>query len=198
MKSGLSVFFMMAAIITIAVVLAIFVHERNLELTEYVPVNIVEKSPAQPPHGVVAEIDTSHVATSTPHVSAKPVGTASSTEPAAPVAPAFFSDDQVNQVVLDRFPNLASPFVFHGTGTAFESQMSWRLRDAKRKVIGEGSFHVLSPDAGIPGPFNVEGTWKTPPKTATGTLFVFEASAKDGSPIHIVTVPVTFVTSTAL
>lgn len=196
---------MMAAIIGVAVVLAVFVRERNLELSEYEPKNVAESIPStstpQSLHGVVAQIDTSHVVTHVSEIVTVPSLQASSTTPVAPAASKekiFWSEDQVNQVVLDSFPNLASPFVFHGTGTAFESQMSWRLRDAKRKVIGEGSFHVMSPDAGIPGPFRVEGSWKTAPKTATGTLFVFEASAKDGTPIHIVTVPVSFSTSTSL
>jgi hypothetical protein len=99
--------------------------------------------------------------------------------------------------VLEGYPFLGPTFTFYGTSTAFENQISWRVRDAKRAILGEGSVYVHSPDTGVPGPFRETVTLEKQPTTASGTLLIFEASAKDGTPIHIVTIPISFSTSTA-
>lgn len=107
----------------------------------------------------------------------------------------FKSADGVTSVVL---PNsfLANPFYFHGTSTAFESTMSWKLVQDEGKILAQGFMMVDSPDMGIPGPFRVEAYYSGIPSSASGTLIVYEASAKDGSPIHEVKIPVTLETKT--
>lgn len=85
---------------------------------------------------------------------------------------------------------LASPFTVTGTAVAFEQQFSWRLEDANGVKLEEGSAMTHAPDAGIPGPFTIRSFILTVPKTATGTLFFFEASPKDGSETHVVRVSV--------
>lgn len=82
---------------------------------------------------------------------------------------------------------------FSGTSTAFENQISWSLVDASGTTITLGYIYVHSPDAGLPGPFEVHTALPTEKITFdNGELHVFEASAKDGTPTHVVIVPVTF------
>lgn len=55
-----------------------------------------------------------------------------------------------------------------------------------------------APDIGQPGAFTIRAFWEVTPQTATGTLIVYEASARDGEPIHVVRVPVRFATRAAV
>lgn len=188
MKPNAKAFLLLIVIAAVAFELAVFLHDRNeaaysallAERTakQLAPQLSHATAPIVEPAPVVPEIPPVMVAPSTPIV--------------------FQSADKVAEAVLVGYPVLASPFTFYGTGTAFESQMSWRLRDAKRALLAEGSFMVHSPDMGIPGPFRETVTFEKTPATTSGTLFIFEASAKDGTPIHVVSIPVRFATSPSL
>lgn len=92
--------------------------------------------------------------------------------------------------------HLPNGFIVEGSAVAFESRFSWRLLDSKKRVMASGSASSRQPDAGVPGPFAFPVLFSTVPKTATGTLMVYEASARDGSDTHVVNVPVAFSTST--
>jgi len=107
------------------------------------------------------------------------------------IAPSFefASADGITSVVLAGL-KLSNPFEVSGTSTAFENSIAWDVRQADGKVVASGSAYVHSPDAGIPGPFAFKGFYDAVPTSASGTLEVFEASAKDGSPIHEVSIPV--------
>jgi len=111
------------------------------------------------------------------------------------------SADGVTSVVLDAKgssvypPALFNPFSFSGTTTAFENNLSWQLIQADGKVVARGYTYVNSPDIGIPGGFSVKGFYDVAPSTSTGTLMVYEASAKDGTPIHAVSIPVVLPTT---
>lgn len=85
-----------------------------------------------------------------------------------------------------------NPTLMYGTTTAFENVANWKVVDGKGTVISQGFYTVASPDVGIPGPFSAWLFYDATPKTASGTLMVYEASAKDGEPIHEVVFPVTF------
>jgi hypothetical protein len=94
--------------------------------------------------------------------------------------------------VDDDYQNtlLASPFTITGTAIAFEAQFAWRLEDAKGERIAEGSaYGASSPEEPIP-PFTIRSFILSVPKTTTGTLVLFESSAKDGTPIHELRIPV--------
>jgi hypothetical protein len=123
------------------------------------------------------------------------VGTSDGAIPSVPVMEMneFKSADGVTSVVLPTL-KLANPFSFHGTSTAFENAMSWKLEQADGKVVANGFMMVDSPDAGIPGAFQVRAYYEKIPTMASGTLIVYEASAKDGSPIHEVRIPVELTT----
>lgn len=80
------------------------------------------------------------------------------------------------------------PFKAYGKARVFESQFSWRLKDANGKVVGQGSGMANSPEMGKYGPFEIEvGFAETNGDSAT--LEVFDYSAKDGSVQDLVSVP---------
>ncbi|MCR4256621.1 MAG: GerMN domain-containing protein, partial [Candidatus Uhrbacteria bacterium] len=85
---------------------------------------------------------------------------------------------------------LSNPFTVDGSGIAFENTVSWRLLDADGAVLETGFTTADAPDIGQPGDFQIRGFILTVPETATGTLEVFESSAKDGQPIHVLRIPV--------
>lgn len=86
---------------------------------------------------------------------------------------------------------ISSPLVVTGKARVFENQFSYRLKDSAGTVIVEGPAYASSPDAGQFGPFRIETKFSLP-KTPEGTLEVFDASAKDGTEIDKVVIPVTF------
>ncbi len=109
--------------------------------------------------------------------------------------PAGMTCDATNSICVDpSFASdvLTSPFVATGTAMAFENTVSWKLLDGNGSKLDGSSVTASSPDAGTPGDFQIREFILTIPKTATGTLQVFESSAKDGSPIHVVSIPVRF------
>ncbi|MEK7473748.1 MAG: Gmad2 immunoglobulin-like domain-containing protein [Patescibacteria group bacterium] len=85
---------------------------------------------------------------------------------------------------------LSNPFTVDGSGIAFENNISWRLLDANGTVLESGFVTADAPDIGQPGDFQIRGFILSVPTTATGTLEVFESSAKDGQPIHVLGIPV--------
>ena len=198
MKPNTKAFCLLIGIGVLAFGLAALVHQRNeAELTATEASQITQQSsssssPSSLPAGTSTDATASATSTQLTATSTAATTTVRS------VPPTFFSSDKINQAALDGFPRLASPFHAYGTGTAFESTLSWRVRDAQRHLLGQGSIAVRQPDAGIPGPFDFTGRLDTTPSTTSGTLLIFEFSAKDGTPIHIVTIPVVFATSTAL
>lgn len=187
MKPNAKAFLFLLAISAMALTLAFIIRERNLTVFEETRPPMV--TPVETPLAVSQPPKTEEAVA--PQVPSLPVS-ASSTY-------TFFrsSDGQI-QAALEGYPFLKNPFTFFGTGIAFENRLMWRVRDAKRTLLGEGGFDVASPDVGVPGPFRVTVSYRIPPQMQKGTLFIFEASAKDGSPIHVVQIPVTFVTSTTL
>jgi nucleoid-associated protein YgaU len=76
-----------------------------------------------------------------------------------------------------------------GIGTGFEGQFAARVRDGHGAQIAEVPVHAGG--MGIWGNYDVTISVGVPP-TAQGTLEVFEVSAKDGSELNKVVVPITF------
>lgn len=104
----------------------------------------------------------------------------------------YKSDDDWTVFELRDGNELENPFIFYGTTTAFENNINWRLSDENGVTISEGFSYVNSPDIGIPGPFEVKAFFDLIPATQTGTLEVFEISARDGSEIHKASAKVSF------
>ena len=98
-----------------------------------------------------------------------------------------------NIIVFSPAPNeeISSPVTIRGEARVFENTFAYRLYDGDAGLLFEGHDMAASPDVGLFGPFEVIRTYP-PPKSQGGTLEVFEYSAKDGSEINKVVVPVKF------
>ena len=99
---------------------------------------------------------------------------------------------EVNIVVLSPEVNqsVENPFLVRGRARVFENVVSIKLRDKKGKVLTETTTYAASPDVGQFGDFEAYVGYSTP--EAQGTLEVYQASAKDGSPTDLVKIPVNF------
>lgn len=120
------------------------------------------------------------------------------------LSPEFSSADGITQMVLripltDTFTSgvwnttKLSEVNVYGTSTAFESTLNWSVEDVNGRQLASGYTTIASPDIGIPGPFAIDARIMRLPSTRKGVLRVFEASAKDGSPLHEVKVPIYFI-----
>ncbi len=132
-----------------------------------------------------------------------------STNPDAPVAsppvsatpvrptPAGMICDAQNFICVDeaaKNATLGNPFTVKGSAIAFENTIQWQLLGAPEQsaTLASGFLTTNAPDVGKPGDFtlraflpNLQG-----PLPKQGTLQFFEYSAKDGSAIHHVSLPV--------
>lgn len=86
--------------------------------------------------------------------------------------------------------NVKSGFVVKGNARTFESNVTIRLSDSDGNVLIETNTLANAPDAGQFGPFEKMINFQS--NSDTGTLEVFQYSAKDGSQIDKVTIPVLF------
>ncbi len=84
------------------------------------------------------------------------------------------------------------PLVIKGEARTFEAAFSYRIKNSVGKVLVEG-HSMTTGTADLPAfrPFEVTVNYPDP-KTASGSVEVFEFSAKDGSEINKVIVPVRF------
>ncbi|MEK7632181.1 MAG: Gmad2 immunoglobulin-like domain-containing protein [Patescibacteria group bacterium] len=85
------------------------------------------------------------------------------------------------------------PLVTKGKARVFEGTFNYRLLDANETVLAEGNAMSNAPDVGEFGAFTVTTSYDAPTGTS-GTLEVFDYSAKDGAVIDLVTFPVKFPT----
>lgn len=102
--------------------------------------------------------------------------------------------DETNSICVDEsYENtlLANPFMVTGTAVAFENTIQWEIYD-QNGITGAGFTTAQSSDVGKPGPFTIRDFLLSVPASSTGTLKIFESSAKDGQPIHVVSLPVRF------
>lgn len=102
-------------------------------------------------------------------------------------------EKEPNIIVYSPQPNdaIGLPLVLKGEARVFESTFNYRVKDATGKIIFESFAMAASPDMGIYGPFEVHVNYPEP-ETDTGAVEVFEYSAKDGSEINKVIIPVSF------
>ncbi len=86
-----------------------------------------------------------------------------------------------------------SPVTASGTAIAFENTIQWKLLlGPADQQIAQGFLTANAPDIGQPGPFSLSHLVTIPSGYSTGTLRFYESSAQDGSPIHILNIPITF------
>lgn len=86
--------------------------------------------------------------------------------------------------------SVKSGFAVKGNARTFESTVNIRLLDSSGIVLTETVATANAPDAGQFGPFEKTLTYQT--NDLSGELQVFQYSAKDGSEIDKVTIPLAF------
>ncbi len=85
---------------------------------------------------------------------------------------------------------VTSPLTITGSNNTFESNVVFRLEDSSGAVLAEG-YTTGTGGMGTMGPF--EGSLEFDPGAETsGTLVVYESSARDGTEINVTEVPVRF------
>ncbi len=85
-------------------------------------------------------------------------------------------------------------FILRGKARVFENVLQYRLVTDSGAVISEGTLNANSPDVGQFGDFekNITTKIKDTEYNAKGAMEVFSYSAKDGSEINKVVVPLVF------
>ena len=82
---------------------------------------------------------------------------------------------------------VTSPIHVRGTANVFEATVSLEVRDEGEKVV-QRSFTTATSGTGTRGTFETE--LAVPGLEGGATIVAFEASAEDGSPLHVAEVPV--------
>lgn len=99
---------------------------------------------------------------------------------------------QANIIISSPGPQdmVSLPITITGEARVFENQFNYRIRDAGGNILMEGSGYANSPDAGTYGPYHLTISSLPVFKGTTLKLEIFDHSAKDGSEIDLVSVPV--------
>ena len=87
-----------------------------------------------------------------------------------------------------------SPVTIAGTADVFEGTVSVVILDASGQTLA-ATFTTATCGGGCRGPFSTALSFFTEARQA-GTIEVFESSAEDGSPLNLVSIPVTLVPGT--
>jgi hypothetical protein len=103
------------------------------------------------------------------------------------------SQQETNIKVSTPKPNdeVSLPLVIKGEARVFEGQFNYRLRDKDGSVLVESGITVSAQESKEYKSFEVHESYPEP-KGDTGTLEVFDYSAKDGSEIDKIAIPVKF------
>jgi hypothetical protein len=83
------------------------------------------------------------------------------------------------------------PISLKGKARVFENTVSYRLIDEQKNILNEGFVMADAPDVGQFGDFTKK-IYYPETKSKNGILQVFQFSAKDGSEIDMVSIPVIF------
>lgn len=86
------------------------------------------------------------------------------------------------------FEEVASPLRVTGTANTFEATFSYELTDTDGLIVDE-NFVTATSGTGTRGTFDFTTEPYTVPFDGVGSLIVFERSAKDGSRINLVEIP---------
>ncbi|WP_433133297.1 Gmad2 immunoglobulin-like domain-containing protein [Micromonospora sp. CA-240977] len=109
---------------------------------------------------------------------------------AAPVDRTDYADLLPPIVVSDPAPGdrVSAPLIVTGTADVFEATVSVRVLDAAGREVAAG-FGTASCGSGCRGGYRVVVGWRTV-REQKGTVEVYEVSARDGSRINTMAVPV--------
>jgi len=103
--------------------------------------------------------------------------------------------DEPNIIVSQPQANdeIGPKLTIKGEARVFENTVNYRLKDNEGNILAENFATTNSLDIGLYGSFEVTIPYSQP-KSREGVLEVFESSAKDGSEINKVIIPVKFKT----
>jgi hypothetical protein len=87
------------------------------------------------------------------------------------------------------FEDVASPLRVTGTANTFEATFNYELTDTDGLIVDE-NFVTATSGTGTRGTFDFTTKPYTVPFDGVGSLIVFEHSAKDGSRINLIEIPV--------
>jgi Immunoglobulin-like domain of bacterial spore germination len=87
---------------------------------------------------------------------------------------------------------VSSPVAISGSANVFEATVSLRILDESGREIARG-FTTATCGTGCRGTYSTTLSYNVDHEQS-GTVEVFESSAKDGSPINVVSIPVTLTT----
>ena len=100
-------------------------------------------------------------------------------------------EDQTPAILVESplaFEDVASPLRVTGTANTFEANFQYELTDTDGRIVDE-SFVTATSGSGTRGTFDFTTAAYTVPFDGVGALIVFESSAKDGSRINLVEIP---------
>ena len=86
------------------------------------------------------------------------------------------------------FEEVGSPLRVTGTANTFEATFEYELTDTDGRIVDD-DFVTATSGSGTRGTFDFTTDPSTVPFEGVGALIVFERSAKDGSRIHLVEIP---------
>ncbi|MDD2486834.1 MAG: Gmad2 immunoglobulin-like domain-containing protein [Candidatus Gracilibacteria bacterium] len=100
---------------------------------------------------------------------------------------------EINIILYSPIDNekVFSSLRLSGVARVFENTFNYMIKDSDGKIIKEGVSIADSIDTGLFGSFDVKIDFIAP-TTETGSIEVFEYSAKDGSKVNMVIVPIIF------
>ncbi|MDY0087078.1 MAG: Gmad2 immunoglobulin-like domain-containing protein [Coriobacteriia bacterium] len=110
-----------------------------------------------------------------------------------PVDRAVFADNTLPAILVETpapWQKVASPLRVAGMSNTFEAAFSYEIVDQAGLIVAEGSG-MATAGTGTWGTFDVTVPFEVTRKGA-GSLVVFELSAKDGSRINLVEIPLEF------
>ncbi len=87
--------------------------------------------------------------------------------------------------------NIVSPVVIEGEAVAFENTVTVELRNQEHETMVKEYVTTKAPDVGKSGPFKITLEFDFS-STKEGYVAVYEESAKDGSEVNLVEIPITY------
>ena len=107
-----------------------------------------------------------------------------------PVSRAAFADNTLPAILLESpgpWQDVSSPLRITGTSNTFEATFNYEIVDPAGVIVAEG-FGTATAGTGTWGTFDVTVPYEIA-RPGVGALIVFESSAKDGSRINLVEIP---------
>ncbi len=115
-----------------------------------------------------------------------------SPSPGGPVAPHATTANTIVRVTAPGpGATITSPLTVAGEARTFEANVQIRIRDGNGVELARAFTTASTPDMGVFGSFSAPVRYPEP-GTVQGFVEVFESSAKDGSEINLIRIPVVF------